>query len=219
QLAGGREEMDAAVSVAVGYVEITPRTDREVRGPVEGATGPLDGRGVLAVVAGVRRCAHGAEGHQELALRSETPHGVVAVVAAVERAVRRDGDAMRAQGEEPLPPRPQEVAFLIVREDRVVAAADQIDSVLAVDGDPRDVAVRVALRQLLPALDHRIIHRPPCPHRYPPLLTHPPALTRAGRRGVPPSPCSYPRYDSVGAGRHGGAGADRPRCRRAPCRA
>src|SRR4029453_1822579 len=53
QLAAGREEVHAAVAVAVRDVEIAPRADRKVRRPVEGPTGPLDGRGVLAVVASV----------------------------------------------------------------------------------------------------------------------------------------------------------------------
>jgi hypothetical protein len=35
----------------------------------------------------------------------------------------------------------------------MVAAADQVDAVLLVDGDAGDVAMRVTLRQLLPALD------------------------------------------------------------------
>src|SRR5437867_4096398 len=105
--------MDAAVAVAVGHVELALRPDREIRRPVERPTGLRDRRGVLAVVARVRGLVHGAERHQELALRRELPHGVVAVVRAVQKAVRTDGDAVRAQGELSLAPRRVQIALVV----------------------------------------------------------------------------------------------------------
>src|SRR5262249_62375789 len=116
------------------------------------------------------------------------------------RAVRRDGDAMGAQGKLPIAPGPQEVAFLIIDDDRMIAAADQVDAILAVDGYPRDVAVRVALRQLLPAFDDRIVRCHRCP----------PVLTRARRRGGEPSPCSFPRCGSVASDHLGGGRSNSP---------
>src|SRR5207249_3362053 len=108
---------------------------------------------VLAVVARVRGRVQRAERSEELALRRELADGVVAVVGRPHGAVRRDRDAVRAVREVTLAPRAQEGAFLIVGDDRMVAAADQEDAVLAVHGHARDVAMLEPLRQLLPALD------------------------------------------------------------------
>src|SRR5437867_3469701 len=164
ELARGREEVDAAVAVAVGHVELTLRPDREIRRPVERPAGLRDRRGALAVVAGVRGLVHGAERQQELALRRELPHGVVAVVRAVEEPVRADGDAVGAQGELPLAPRAQEVALPVVDDDRMIAAADQVDAILAVDRDARDITMGIAARKLLPPFDDPVAQR----HGFPP---------------------------------------------------
>jgi hypothetical protein len=166
ELAGRRELVHAAVAVAVGDVEIALWADRQIRGPVERSAGPRDGAGVLAVVAGVRRRVHRPEGHEELAGRRELAHGVVAVVRAVDHRVRTDRDAVRAIGELALAPGAQKLALGVVDHDRMIAAADQEDAILAVDRHPCHVAVLVSARKLLPALDHAIFEsfrhaRPP----------------------------------------------------------
>src|SRR5262245_1380823 len=167
-LAARAELVHAAVAVAVRDVEITLRPDREIRGTVEAVGWLRDRHVVLAVVAGVRGLVHGTQGHQELALRRELPHGVVAVVGAVEALVGADGDAVGAIGELALAPRAQELAVAVVCDDRVVTAADEVDAVLGIDRHARHVAVRVALRQLLPALDHLIRQCPRSRHWSPP---------------------------------------------------
>src|SRR5207253_9175666 len=158
QGAGRRELVHTAVAVAVGHVEVAPGPDREVRRTVEGTGGARDGHVVLAVVAGVGRRIQRAERLQQLALRRELPDGVVTVVGGPHGAVGRDRDAVRAIGEVALAPRAQEAALLIVGDDRMVAAADQEDAILAVHGHARDVAVLEPLRQLLPALDDLVSH-------------------------------------------------------------
>src|SRR5439155_1486608 len=86
------------------------------------------------------------------------PLGEVLAVGGPHGAVGRDRDAVRAVGEVALAPRAQEAALLIVGDDRMVAAADQEDAILAVHGHARDVAVLEPLRQLLPALDDLVSH-------------------------------------------------------------
>src|SRR5207247_8041314 len=87
-----------------------------------------------------------AERSEQLALRRELADGVVAVVGRPHGAVRRDRDAVRAVREVTLAPRAQEGAFLIVGDDRMVAAADQEDALPAVDVPARDVPVPTPLR-------------------------------------------------------------------------
>src|SRR2546425_392070 len=159
ELAGRREAMHPTVAVPIGDIEVAPRTDGQIRGPVERARGSSDRHVVLAVVPRIGRRVQGPERREQLAVGRELPHRVVAVVRAVDHVVRADGDAVRAVGELALAPGPEEVAGLVVDDDGVVTAADQIDPILGIDGDPRDVAVLVAGGKLLPALDDLIAQR------------------------------------------------------------
>ena len=159
ELAARREPVHATVAVAVGDVQVPRRRDREVRRAVERASGPRDAPGALAVVAGRGRRVHGPERHEELPVRRELPHGVVAVVRAVEHLVRADGDAVGPVGKLASAPGAQELARAVVDDDRMIAAADQEDAILRVDGHARDVAVLVPRRQLLPAWDHLVAQR------------------------------------------------------------
>src|SRR5262249_23210621 len=93
ELPGRRKDVHARIAVAVRDVEIALGTYGDVGRPVERARPPLDGAGVLAVVAGVRRRIENPHGHEELSLRRELAHRVIAVVGAEDRAVRRDVDA------------------------------------------------------------------------------------------------------------------------------
>jgi hypothetical protein len=81
---------------------------------------------------------------------------VVAVVGAVDATVGTDRDAVRPVRELALPPGADEVPVPIVDDDRMVAAADQEHPLFAVHGYPRDVAVRIACRKLLPTF-HRLV--------------------------------------------------------------
>ena len=151
--------MHPAIAVAVGDVEVPGEPDRQIRRAVEGAAGPRDVDGVLAVVAGVGGRVHRPERHQQLAVRRELAHGVVAVVRAVEHVVRADGDAVSPVGELALAPGAEEPAAVVVDDDRVVAAADQEDPIFGVDRHSRHVAVLVSGRKLLPPLDDLVAQR------------------------------------------------------------
>ena len=80
---------------------------------------------------------------------------MVAVVGAVERVVAVDVDAVRA-AEQAFAPGAQEVAVAVEHHHRMLAAVEDVDAVLAVDGDRRDVAELPAVGQLGPVLDHAI---------------------------------------------------------------
>ena len=59
---------------------------------------------------------------------------------------------MRAS-EDSIAPRRQEVTVLIIDDDRVLAAVEDIDAVLRIGGDSGHVAMRPPGRQLLPVRD------------------------------------------------------------------
>ncbi len=66
---------------------------------------------------------------------------------------------MGASRKRALAPRTQKVPLLIVYEDGVVPAADEVHTVLPVNGHPCHIPMHVALGQLLPSLDHGIHDR------------------------------------------------------------
>src|SRR5207253_7394960 len=105
-----------------------------------------------------------------------------AVVRAVERLVGADGDAVGPVGELALAPRAQELARAVVDDDRMIAAADQEDAILRVDGHARDVAVLVPRRQLLPAWDVLVAQRRRLHAASPPRRRRPRAPPRHGSR-------------------------------------
>jgi hypothetical protein len=78
---------------------------------------------------------------------------MVRVVDAPDRAVRRDGDAVRALAEQPIWPRTDEPAIALVREDRGIAAGEDVDPVARVDRDRGDILVPASGRKLLPPID------------------------------------------------------------------
>src|SRR5712692_11541359 len=155
-LARRREAVDAAIAIAVADVEIALGPDGQVGRAIERIRRLRDRHVVLAVIARVRGGVRRAERHEQLAFRREATHRVVSVVGAPHRAVRGGGDAVGAVGEIPLAPGADEVALAVVHDDGVITAADQEDAVLAVDRHPRHVAMLVARRKLLPALDHSV---------------------------------------------------------------
>jgi hypothetical protein len=95
--------------------------------------------------------------HQQAAFGRELAHGVITVVGGEDGPVRGDIDAMRAHGEIALAPGAQEIALPVIDNHRVLAATDQVDTVLLIVGNAGDVAMREALGQLLPALDHLVV--------------------------------------------------------------
>src|SRR2546428_2529434 len=156
ELAARREAVDPRIPVAVGDVQVAVRRDREVRRPVEGRTAPRDRADALAVVARVGWAAARPEREQELAVRRELSHGVVAVVGAPDRPVGRDGDAVRAHREDAFAPRADEAAVALVDQDGMVAAPEEVHATAGIDGDGGHVAMREAGWQPLPGVDRGI---------------------------------------------------------------
>src|SRR5262249_7939955 len=126
ELSGGGKLMHAAVPVAIRHIEVAFRAHGDIGGTVEGAGAPRDRHEVPAVIAGVRRRVHDPQGQEQLARRRKLPDGVVAVVRAEDRAVGTDGDAMGTGRELALAPRAQKVPLLIVDNDRVVPATNEV---------------------------------------------------------------------------------------------
>ena len=144
QLARRRELVHARIAVAVGNVDLALGRQRRVRAAME-RLAAHEGRGL----------AGHADGEVDLALGRAAAHAVVAVVGAVEVVVRIDVQAVRAL-EDALAPGAQEVALPIEHHHGVLAAIEDVDLVLAVDGDGADVHELPAVGQLGPVLDHAI---------------------------------------------------------------
>src|SRR5262245_37559702 len=145
--------MHTTIAVAIGHIEITSGAHGNIRGAIEGTGPPLDRQQVLAIVPGVRGRIHHAKGHEELAFRRELPHGGVAISRAKDGAVRAYGDAVRAVGELALTPRAQEIALLVVYQNGMIPATDEVHTVLTIYCHPCHVPVRVALGQLFPSFN------------------------------------------------------------------
>jgi hypothetical protein len=143
----------ARIAVSVGNIDLAFQSDSDISRAVERRPSALYRIEVLAVVARVRGRVFGAHRHEQLPLRRELANRVLAVIRAEDRAVRGDVDAVRAIGEVTLPPRALEVALSVVHHDGMIAAAHEVHAVFLVDGDAGDIAVIVALRQLLPSFD------------------------------------------------------------------
>ena len=80
-----------------------------------------------------------AEREQQLAFRRVVADDVVAVVGEPDRVVGADMDRMRPL-ELALAPRAEESARAIEHHERVRAAVEDVDIVVAVDAEPGDVA-------------------------------------------------------------------------------
>ena len=65
---------------------------------------------------------------------------------------------MRAHGEITLAPGAQKIALAVVDDDGVLATADQKYTVFLIDGHTRHIPMCETLGQLLPALDHLVLH-------------------------------------------------------------
>src|SRR5215472_1606551 len=137
--------MHPRVAVAVRYVNLALRRQRSVRAAVERLPAHIR-----------RRRAGDADLEQELAVGRGFAHEMAAVVGKVERIVGPHMDAMRPRVLA-FAPGAQEIAVAVEYDDRVLAARERIDIVLAVDPDRGDLLERPAVRELRPILDDAIL--------------------------------------------------------------
>src|SRR5690606_23398088 len=157
QLAVSGEPVDAAVAVAVGDVQLPGGRDREVGAPVERPGRPPHGLHVVhdragaGCVPGVGGRPRGAERLQQLPVRAEPAHGVVAAVDAVDGAVGGDGEPVRL-GEHPVAPRGAEGAVAVEHEHALAVAGEQVDLVVPANVGARDDAVGELGRHPLPGV-------------------------------------------------------------------
>ena len=135
--------VDAGVAVAVGDVDVAGLgRDGAVSGAVEGLASPLGGWLVI-----------GAEGHEELAVGVVFADDVQAVVDAEDGVVGGDVDAVGTGAELAFAPSAQEVAVAVEDDDGVLAAVEEVDIVLGVDGDTGDIDEAPVVGDLGPVVD------------------------------------------------------------------
>ena len=96
-----------------------------------------------------------ADFEQDLAAQRAFAHGVVAVIGAVQGLVRADMQPVRPV-EQVFAPRIQQIAVAVEHHHRVLAAIEDIDPVLRVDRDRRDILEGPALRQFRPVGLHPV---------------------------------------------------------------
>src|ERR1051325_298581 len=163
QLAVQRKFVDAGVAIAVRDVEAV-------------AVWRQGGMGAAVERLASQewgRLARNAECHQHAAIERAVAHGMVAVIGQPDRVVRRDMHAVRP-GEQALAPGAQQVAVLVKHSDRVLAAVEGVDILLAVDPDRGAIPEHDLVRDLRPAfLDLEAPLAATEPHRHPvlPLFT------------------------------------------------
>ena len=144
QLAVRREFVDAGIRVAVRDIDVEIGRQRGVGAAVE------------RLAAHKRRGPpRNADFEQYLAAERAFAHGVVAVIGAVQRLVRADMQPVRPV-EQVFAPGIQQVAVAVEHHHRVLAAIEDIDPVLRVDRDRRDVLEAPALRQFRPVGLHPV---------------------------------------------------------------
>src|SRR5437762_2154622 len=135
------EFMDARIAVAVRDVEMVAlRRQRRMRTAVKR----------LAAHKG-RRLSRNPDRQQDAAVEGAAAHRVIAVIGQPDRVVGRHVDAM-GPGEDALAPGAQQIASLIEDRDRVIAAIEGVDIVLAVDPDCGAIAEHDLIGYLGPAL-------------------------------------------------------------------
>jgi hypothetical protein len=143
------------VAVAVRDEHLAARRHRDVGDHVERPAG-IANRRLADLEARVRRPFRVAERHQQLAAGGELSDRVVEIVGAVDVIVAVDEDAVCAR-EDPLAPRGEEAAVLVEYDDRVLAPVEDVDPVLRIHRDARDLDERPALGQLFPALQDLVL--------------------------------------------------------------
>ena len=104
-----------------------------------------------------RRHVRCADAHQQLALGRELAHRVALVIGQIEQVVGTDGGAVRIGESDVLTPRSQKLPIAVEDDDRMRAAGEYIDVVLAVHAHRRGVAaIGHAGRQLTPAFENPV---------------------------------------------------------------
>ena len=105
------------------------------------------------VVAGIRSDAFVADGHQQVAISSELVNDVVSLICAVNLVIRSYRDAVSARCEKVFSPGADKTAVALVDHQPGLAAVDDVNAVVGIDGNATDILVCVASRQLLPAFN------------------------------------------------------------------
>lgn len=100
------------------------------------------------------------DGLEELAVTSETPHRLVAIVREPKGVVWRDGDSVSAHREDAFAPRANEPAVALVDEHGMIAPAEEVHAATRIDRNICDVPVRIASGQLFPSVDDIEARRP-----------------------------------------------------------
>ena len=144
QFAVRRVFVHAGIAIAVGDVDFAFRRQRGVGAAVERLAAHVR-----------RRLVRNADRQQHLAVGAAFAHGVVAVVGAIEIVVGVDVQAMGA-AKQAFAPACDEIAVAVEHDNRMVAAVEDVDAVLAVDRDGGDVGEPPPLRQLCPILHHAV---------------------------------------------------------------
>src|SRR5262245_16473816 len=158
QLPARGEHVHACIAIAVRDVDVALWADGDVGRTVERQASALDRAGGLAVIARVRQYVEGGHRHQQSALWCKLTNRVVAVIRSEDGAIGGDIDTVRAHGEVALAPRAKEIALAVVDDHGVLSAADQKHTIFPIHCDAGHVPMCKALGQLLPALDHLVLH-------------------------------------------------------------
>src|SRR5215472_4980341 len=101
------------------------------------------------------RLPRDAERHQDAAIERAMAHRMIAVVRQPDRVIGRDMHAVRlamGPGKVAFAPGAQQVAIAVEYRNRMVAAIEGVDVILAVDPDRGAIAEHDLVRDLRPAL-------------------------------------------------------------------
>src|SRR6516164_4224902 len=101
------------------------------------------------------RLPRNAERHQDAAIERAMAHRMVAIVRQPDRVIGRDMHAVRlamGPGKDAFAPGAQQVAIAVEYRNRMVAAIEGVDVILAVDPDRGAIAEHDLVRDLRPAL-------------------------------------------------------------------
>ena len=132
--------MDSSIAIAIRDIDVAIGREGGMRATAERLSAHEGGR--LAFIA---------DCEQQMPVQREFADGMVAVVGQIDALVRPD---MRAVGidELAMPPAGLELAMVIEHHNRMLATVEQIDVVLGIHGNARDILEFDIGRQLAPIL-------------------------------------------------------------------
>ena len=148
ELAAAGEAMDTGIAVAVRNVQVAVGVDGDVAGTIEGPGGALYNVAVTARPAGVGGLVPLAHGHQQVAFGVVLKHDVAVLDRHIQVLVVVNVHTVCVR-KLSLAPRGQEVAVAVEDYQGVLAAVEEIDTVLGVCDDGR-LPQHPAFGQLLP---------------------------------------------------------------------